>query len=462
MRVLLQKFTRIALALFFVLTLTVYASAKTNYILMIVDGGGEGAYRIGSQFYTGEDRGLPFMQHQDGWKEFGCTTYSKSGVVQDTKTTDSGTEKIVNYSADGSYSPETHWVDFQAHMKNPTDSAASATALNSGVKTKNGRINFDENGNKLETVADFAFARGFAAGAITNVMPSHATPAAVAGHNMNRGDGANLWREMVKKDVLSVVIGAAHPWYDKNGERREEAQFNPYGPSEHAWGLISTEPTYHGWTFFEKREDFQKVASGEVAPPKKFMGLPQVAGTFQSSRSHDRARNENVPTLAECCLAGLNTLNQNEKGFYLMVESGSVDWLTGNAQRTCEEMCEYFDAVQAICDWVEKNSSWEETTLILTADHETGALFGPLADQPDTMFQTPIGKGKGQVPDCKFFKKSHTNAPVPLFVKGKGAEKFEGRVKCTDETFGKIWGFEGKIIDNTDVPQIGKELFDGK
>ena len=102
MRVLLQNFTRIALALFFVLTLTVYASAKTNYILMIVDGGGEGAYRIGSQFYTGEDRGLPFMQHLDGWQEFGCTTYSKSGVVQDTKTSDSGTEtaNIIPFSSD--------------------------------------------------------------------------------------------------------------------------------------------------------------------------------------------------------------------------------------------------------------------------------------------------------------------------------------------------------------------------
>ncbi|MBQ9455826.1 MAG: alkaline phosphatase [Thermoguttaceae bacterium] len=462
MRVLLQNFTRLVLGLILVLTLTVSASAKTNYILMIVDGGGEGAYRIGSQFYTGEDRGLPYMKHADGWKEFGCTTYSKSGIVQDTKTTDAGTEKIVNYSEDGSYSPDTHWLTFEKHMENPTDSAASATALNAGVKTKNGRINFDENGKQLETVADFAVARGFAAGSITNVMPSHATPAAVAGHNMSRGEGKDLWREMVKKDVLSVVIGAAHPWYDKNGERREEPQFNPYGPSEHAWGLITTEPNYYGWTFIEKREDFQKIASGEVPAPKKLMGLPQVAGTFQSSRSHDRARNENVPTLTECCLAGLNTLNQNEKGFYLMVESGSVDWLTGNAPRTIEEMCEFFDAVQAICDWVEKNSSWEETTIILTADHETGALFGPLADKPETMFQAPIGKGKGQIPECNFFKKSHTNAPVPFFVKGPGAEKFEQRVKCTDETFGKMWGFDGKIIDNTDTAQVGKELFEGK
>jgi len=459
MSVLLRNFAHFTFGLFLVLTLTVCASAKTNYILMIVDGGGEGAYRVGSQYYTGEDRGLPFMKHADGWKEFGCTTYSLSGVVQDSKTSEAGTQKIVNYSEDGSYNPATHWLDFETHKKNPTDSAASATALNTGFKTKNGRIGVDKDGNNLETTAEFAVARGYAAGAITTVMPAHATGAAVAGHNKSRGEGLDLWRQMAKGNTLSVIIGATHPWYDRNGEYREKPAYGQYGPSEHAWGEITTQPTYFGWTYIEKREDFQKIASGEVAPPKKLMGLPQVDGTFQSSRSHDKARNENVPTLAECCVAGLNTLNQNEKGFYLMVESGSVDWLTGNAKRTCEEMCEYYDAVNAICDWVEKNSSWEETTLILTADHETGALFGPLADQPDSMFQTPICKGKGEVPDCKFLGKSHTNAPVPFFVKGPGAEKFEARVKCTDETFGKIWGFDGKIIDNTDVSPVAKELF---
>lgn len=428
---------------------------------MIVDGGGEGAFRVSSQYRTGEDRGLPFMKGEAGWKELACTTYSLSGVVQNTKVVDGVVLKNTSYSEDGSYSPDTHWVDFDRHLKNPTDSAAATTALNTGFKTKNGRIGYGPNDEKLETTAEYCVSLGYAAGSITNVMPSHATPAGVASHSMNRGDGANLWREMVKKDVLSVVMGAAHPWYDSNGKKRDAEKFTEYGPSKHAWDKITSQSEYYGWKFIENREDFQKIASGEVAPPKKLMGLPQVSSCFQSSRSSEE-RNEGVPTLAECSLAGLNVLNQNEKGFYLQIESGSVDWLGhGNAPawKVCSEMNEFYDAVEAICQWVEKNSSWEETTLILTADHETGAVYGPKAREAETLFQTPINKGKGEYPDYGYFSKNHTNAPVPFFVKGAGAAKYEARVRCVDEMFGKMWGFKGQILDNTDVSPVARELF---
>ena len=38
-------------------------------------------------------------------------------------------------------------------------------------------------------------------------------------------------------------------------------------------------------------------------------------------------------------------------------------------------------AVDAAIAWVDQNSSWEETLLIVTADHETGYLSG--ADETD-------------------------------------------------------------------------------
>ena len=437
--------------------------AKTNVILVVVDGGGYGAYRVASQYRTGEDRGLPFMKGEDGWGEFGCTTYSLSGVVQHSQFEENAGPQKTSYSEDGSYDPATHWLEFKTHMKNPTDSAASSTALNSGVKTKNGRVNYDKNDQPLETLAEYVVKRGFAAGAITNVGASHATPAGVAAHNMKRGDGKDIWREMVKKDVLSVVIGASHPWYNSKAQRRDKIEIQKYGPSEHAWGKITTEELYYGWKFIEKREDFQKIASGEMAPPKKLMGLPQVSGTFQASRADENKRHETVPTMTECALAGLNVLNQNEKGFYVLIESGAVDGLAhGNnkSRRIFDEMNECFDMVEAICEWVEKNSSWEETTLILTADHETGALFGPDADKEETLFQTPIGKGKGVFPEMAFYTGGHTNAPVPFFVRGAGLPNLEKRVRCTDEKFGKMWGFDGRILDNTDFVPAAKELFD--
>ena len=452
-----------SLALLVVCLLSSSLFAKTNVILMIVDGGGEGAYRMGSQYMTGEDRGMFYMNPANGWVELGCTTYSLSGVIEQLVVAEDGsTSKTTMYSRDGAYNPATHWKTFDKHFANPTDSAASATALNTGVKTKNGRLCVDKDGKSLETIAEFAAQRGFAAGAITNVMPSHATPAAVAAHSLSRGAGIELFKQMVEGDTLSVIIGAVHPWFDRNGQKLDKPKFNEYGPSEELWSELLKGNAPNGWTYIEKREDFQKFANDPASAPDKLLGIAQVAMTFQSSRSHKYPeRLDNIPTMKEACMAGINTLAKNDKGFYLMIESGAVDWIS-EPQRICEEMVEFNDAVKAICDWVEKNSSWEETTLILTADHETHAVFGPEADKPETLFQAPIGQGKGNVPQVKCWQNNHTNAPVPLFVKGAGAKKLEKSVRVTDETFGKIWGFDGRIIDNTDIAPAARELFEGK
>lgn len=437
--------------------------AKTNVILMIVDGGGEGAYRIGSQYMTGEDRGMFYMNPANGWTELGCTTYSLSGAIEQLVVAEDGsTSKTTMYSRDGAYNPETHWETFEKHFANPTDSAASATAINTGVKTKNGRLGVDKDEKKLETIAEFAVQRGFAAGAITNVMPSHATPAAVAAHSKSRSEGQDLFRQMIDGNTLSVIIGAVHPNYDRNGGKLAAPKYNEYGPSVELWTELLKGKAPNGWTYIEKRDDFQKLANDPAAAPDKLLGIAQVAMTFQSSRSHSHPeRLENIPTMKEAAMAGINTLSKNDKGFYLMIESGAVDWVS-EPLRICEEMVEYNDAVKSICDWVEKNSSWDETTLILTADHETHAVFGPEANKPESLFQTPVCQGKGVVPQAKCWCNNHTNAPVPVFVKGAGAKKLAERVRVKDETFGKIWGFDGRIIDNTDFAPVARELFEGK
>jgi len=61
-----------------------------------------------------------------------------------------------------------------------------------------------------------------------------------------------------------------------------------------------------------------------------------------------------------------------------MIEGGAIDWAnhSNNLQRAIEEQIDFNNSVKAVMDWIDDNSSWEETLRIVTADRETGNLWG--------------------------------------------------------------------------------------
>ena len=80
--------------------------------------------------------------------------------------------------------------------------------------------------------------------------------------------------------------------------------------------------------------------------------------------------NEN-PTLADMTFAALTVLGKNQKGFWLMVEAGDVDWANhdNNLDNSIGAVNSGDRAFRVITDWVEKHSNWTETVVIVTADH---------------------------------------------------------------------------------------------
>jgi alkaline phosphatase len=77
------------------------------------------------------------------------------------------------------------------------------------------------------------------------------------------------------------------------------------------------------------------------------------------------------PTLADMTSAALTALETNEKGFWLLVEPGDVDWANhdNNLDNSIGAVNSGDAAVKAITDWVEQHSNWQESLLIVTADH---------------------------------------------------------------------------------------------
>jgi alkaline phosphatase len=420
-----------------------------NVIIIIGDGTGFNQLQAGSLYLHGEKDALT---SQNFPVKLAASTYSASGH---------------------GYDSEQVQANFEYLKEKSTDSAASGTALSTGSKTYNGAIGVDTLKQPLTHVFAMAENKGKSTGVVTSVPFSHATPAAFIAHNESRNNYHEIAEEMIMQSAAEVIIGCGHPFYDNDSHRLPEANYKQI--SETVWtavqeGAAGADADGDGeadpWTFVEFRDDFQKLAEGEA--PKRLLGIPQVASTLQQGRSGADEQVEpfsppltsNMPTLAELSKAAINVLDDNPNGFYLMIEAGAIDWAChgNNGPRMVEEVVDMEYAVQAVVNWVEENSNWDETLVVVTADHETGYLNGPGsgvapadADGQTAVYQQLENNGVQQMPGVEFHSGGHTNQLVPVYAKGAGAQGYVELARKTDP-------MRGVYIDNTDIPNYLKSF----
>lgn len=415
-----------------------------NVILMIADGAGFTQFRAASLFLTGQSNGLAC----DAFPvKLAVSTFSSSGQGYNPRVAATNPAYVIGY---------------------PTDSAAAATAMATGYKTANGALGVDTQNRPFSNVVEVASASGRSAGLITTVPLSHATPAGFGAHSQDRGQYAGIADEMVLKSPLTVLMGGGHPLYDVNGNLYPVPRRFDYVGGFELWEKIrkneavgvriATAPA-GPWTLVEDRSAFVALATGAV--PARVLGVARVTQTLQQERSASRDWNgdgkvnaadaasepafgdpfvTNVPTLSEMARAALNVLDDNPRGLFLMIEGGAVDWAGHNNQagRMIEELADFNDAIRTVCEWVEAHGGWEDTLLVVTADHETGYL---------QMAAGGAVEKKGKMPGLTWLQKGHTNQLVPFFAKGRHADHFTGRVRGTDPV-------RGPYLDNTDIGRI--------
>jgi len=398
----------------------------------------------------------------------------------------------------GIYDPDSAWANFNFIRKKPTDSAASGSAIATGVKTKKACLSVDTLKNKVQTVLDVAESFNKSTGVVSTVPFSNATPAAFVAHNPSRYEYKAIAKEMVLDSKVDVIMGGGNPFFnpdgtpiesinerfigdkeaydikdgDKSGENNNEKIFNYVGGRE-VWDLLNqgkagsdadNDGINDNWQLIQERELFQKYMNGET--PKRVIGIFKSGQSTQVERkdSLDNGMpfsaplNEEIPTLTEMTLATINILDNNPNGFVMMSEGGAIDWVAHNnlLHRTIEEQIDFNDAITATCNWVEENSSWNETLIIVTADHETGYLFGPGSNKTKSsdiseLWKPIINNGKGNLPSVEWYSHDHTNMLVPFYAKGAGSSKFSDAIKGKDKVY-------GNYIDNSDIGKVIKLL----
>jgi alkaline phosphatase len=429
-----------------------------NVILMIADGAGFNTWNATSMYQGKWDaaNGRSTQVYDgEGWVHLACSTYPLNSSKAPTN--DEKQDENLVYDPAKAWDPAHGYEWLQGAY---TDSAAAATALSTGKKTYDTAINWSNTNQPISpTLVELAKSLGKATGVITTVQWSHATPAGLGGaQNVLRDHYQEIAQQLVQKQQLDVIMGAGNPDFDDNGRPKEGTKEFKYVGGEEAWKAIkearaAVGGTHLGFRPVSTRAEFEALASGST--PAKVLGTAQVAQTLQAAREgvgpddppYDDPLISGVPTLADMARGALNVLDDNPCGMFLMIEGGAVDWANHKRHpgRMIEEQADFNRAVQAVVDWVEKNSNWNETLLILTADHETGLLWGK--DSETKPFDPVVDNGVGKMPGLHHNVGTHTNSLVPVYACGDAATLFVDVVVGSDPV-------RGPYITNTSIFEV--------
>lgn len=285
-----------------------------------------------------------------------------------------------------------------------TDSASSATSMTAGIKTYNAAINIDGKGNRVETIAHrLQRDKAMAIGVVTSVPISHATPAAAYSHNVTRNDYQDLTRDLIGLPSVShrtdpmpgvdVLIGGG--WGEtKEKDGSQGANFIPggtfYDPADlekvsvnNGGRYVVTQRTagHSGSELLAAAKDKAIESKSRLLAVFGSIGgsLPFASadGDFKPAVDpkmkveYSQADVDENPTLAEMSVAALDVLETNRNGFWLMVEAGDVDWANhaNNLDGSIGSVLSGDAALAAIFQWIEQRQAWDDTAVIVTADH---------------------------------------------------------------------------------------------
>ncbi len=253
-----------------------------------------------------------------------------------------------------------------------TDSAAGGTALATGIRTTNGYVGRsvkDPTGAFSEpmNLTELAISLGKSAGVVTTDKTTGATPGAFSAHALDRDYNEEISDDQLASD-LTLIWGAKESYVTEN---------------------MATE---NGFKYVDSVADIEALKQGE-----------RSFGQFNWDDFANVTNPEKTPTIAKMTEEAIDILDDDEDGFFLMVEGAHIDKYSHNKDidNAIKQLDEFNKAVEYALDYAEKDGS---TLIVITADHETGKVT----------YNESTGKY-----ECR--SGSHTDTNVGLFVSDRFA-----------------------------------------
>jgi alkaline phosphatase len=377
-------------------------------------------YKSGRVYTEGKGSGLVFQDYAGCQADYGFVVTAPYGDEVETDVdAQQNTKPVSKFGGfDSRYAGSFPWeterdIDYPIGRSKVsphayTDSSSSATSMTAGIKAINGAVNLDYKLEPVETIAQWAQrTKGFSVGAVTSVPISHATPAAAYSANVSRDDYQDLTRDMLGLPSvarktnplpgLDVVLGCG---FGENTEKPtgQGQNFIPgnryLADEDRAKVDVKTGGPYAKYVVAQRTSNqngaqvLMDAAKQAAANRQRLLGffgvknghLPfqtangdfkPVADMKEDIESYSPADISENPSLAQMAEAAIEVLQTNDKGFWLMVEAGDVDWAnhSNNIDSSIGAVLSGDAAIQSIFSWIEKRNAWDQSLVVVTADH---------------------------------------------------------------------------------------------
>lgn len=298
-------------------------------------------------------------------------------------------------------------VDTHSASNDITDSAAGGTALASDHKTNNAMIGVNPDTIPVKTLLEVFAEKGKETGIVVTSYVTHATPASFYAKVPHRKQYEDIAVQMAENSYLNLIIGGGMKHFN---QRKDSIN------------LIERMENELGWIVYDKLDNIDVTC-------KKYAVLADDGHMPPAAKRGD--------FLPRAVKTALNTLDDAENGFFLMVEGSQIDFAChGNDSAwMVDEVVDFSQAIQIALDYAEEHGN---TLVVVTADHETGGLT------------LPDKKGKYTNVSFCYSTGSHTCLPVMVYAYGPGAEQFTGWMQNT--------AIKGKILNACGMENIGDGL----
>lgn len=235
-----------------------------------------------------------------------------------------------------------------------TDSASAGTAFATGHKTYNAGISVsnEEVAKPFASIIEAAEASGKATGLVTTARITHATPAVYASHVRNRDNESAIASQYLDSGV-DVLFGGGKQFFvtqDEKGKRTDKNLLPDFKAK--------------GYAIVETAGSLKALPSSTT----------KALGLFGNSHvAYTPDRTADIPSLAQMTASALSILAKDKDGFVMMIEGGRIDH-AGHANdlpTLVQEVLDFDAAFKTAVDFAKKNGN---TSVVVTADHETGGL----------------------------------------------------------------------------------------
>lgn len=314
-----------------------------------------------------------------------------------------------------------------------TDSAAAATAIACGVKTKNGSLGVDAAGKAVNSCAYAAKKDGKKVGIISTVTLTHATPGGFYAHRKSRGDTYGIAVDLAESGFDFFAGGGLDT--NESGDKKHK----DYEGRGEAYAYAGK----RGYRIVKTKEEFLALKPGEGGILTRFTN---GALGFSIDKEEDE------PTIAQLVGKAIEVLD-NDEGFFIMAEGGRVDWAghANDAGSNLRDVLALDEAVKVALDFQRRHP--EDTLVIVTGDHETGGMTMGFAG---TGYALHVGLLAHQTMSVGEFEKQCRR----LFRDRKGKVEFAQVQELVTRAFGFNFGETGEVkLNEEDVREI-REAFE--